>query len=208
MIERPFSELVESLAARTPAPGGGAAGGMAAAMGSALLLMVVRFSRGKKANLAREGQLAAVESDLEALHAAILPLAERDAQGFEPVAAAYRLPQATPAEKAAREAAIRAGLEGAMAVPFETLRLVQRALATVLPVADCANKSIVSDLAAGAALLSAAAEIALLNLRINVALAGRGDDVLASGRDLREDVARQHASVCAAAERLLGPGPA
>lgn len=175
-------------------------------MGSALLLMVVRFSRGKKANAAREAELTSVEADLSALHAAILPLAERDAQGFEPVAAAYGLPRATPAEQAAREAAIRAGLVEAMVVPFESLRLIQRALATVLPVADCANRSIVSDLAAGATLLRAAAEIALLNLRINVSLAGEGDDVLASARSMREDVVRQHAALCAAADRLLAPG--
>lgn len=208
VIERPFSELVESLAARTPAPGGGAAGGMAAAMGSALLLMVVRFSRGKKANASREDELARVERRLAELNAAMLPLAERDAAGFAPVAMAYRLPQATSAEKAARQAAIRDGLLGAMMVPEETLRLVHEALATVLPVADCAGKSIVSDLAAGAALLLAAAEIALLNLRINASLAATASAPLASAQALRDDVVRLCAAVGAVADRWLGPDPA
>lgn len=207
VIDRPFSELVHDLAARTPAPGGGAAAGMAAAMGSALLLMVVRFARGKKANAARESELGAVEAELVALQVAILPLAQQDAASFEPVAAAYRLSQATEAEKEARRRAIATGLVGAMAVPQETVRLARQALATVLPVLDCANKSIVCDLAAGAALLRAAAEIGLLNVRINHALAGlpAGAEGLASAVAMRDDVVRHEAAVRAATDRLIEP---
>ena len=54
MIHQPFDQLIESLAAKTPTPGGGAAAAMAGCMGAALFLMVVRFSRGKKANVDRE----------------------------------------------------------------------------------------------------------------------------------------------------------
>ena len=210
MIERPFSELVASLAERTPTPAGGAAAGMAAAMGSALLLMVVRFSRGKKSNLAREGELAAVEQRLLALHAEMLALAERDCQSFAPVAAAYHLPQATAADQAARQAAIDQGLLGAMVVPQETLRLVREALATVAPVAAGAGKSTVADLLAGGELLCAAAEIAIRNLRVNAALvdaalaAAPVQAALASATALRDDVARQQAALRVAADRLLG----
>ncbi len=207
MIERPFAEFVASLAARTPAPGGGAAGGVAAAMGNALLLMVVRFSRGKKSTLSRDAELAATEQRLVALQAQILTLAERDSQSFAPVAAAYQMPNATPAEKAARQAAIDQGLVGAMVVPQETLRLAQAALAAVLPVADCAGKSIVSDLAAGAELLRAAAEIAYLNLRINVALlsgSAGARDALAAAAQIHDAVGKQQAALRAAADRLLG----
>lgn len=174
-------------------------------MGSALLLMVVRFSRGKKANAAREAELAAVEQELLALHAAILPLAERDSASFAPVAAAYRLPQATPSEQDARREAICRGLLGAMTVPHETLRLAHAALAAVLPVAGCAGKSIVSDLAAGAALLRAAADVAALNLRINAALAAADPSALAPALALREEVERQHAALHALADRSLEP---
>lgn len=209
VLDRPFSEFVADLAARTPAPGGGAAAGFAAVMGSALLLMVIRFCRGKKANAAREAELEAVEARLLDLHAQILPLAQRDAASFTPVAAAYRLPQATPQEQAARRAAIAAGLLGAMAVPAETLRLAREALAAVVPVAECANKTIVSDFVAGAGLLRAAADIAWLNLRVNASLAGAAElrDALASGAALRDDVVRFQGVLAGAAERTLDPPP-
>jgi len=151
-------------------PGGGAAAGLSAALGVALLLMVVRFSRGKPAHAARERELAAAEDALVALQARALPLAEADARSFTPVADAYRLPQATTAQREARRAAIRAGLMGAMVGPMETLALARDALAAVAPVADCASRSTVSDQAAGSALLRAAAEIAFLNVRVNVRL--------------------------------------
>jgi formiminotetrahydrofolate cyclodeaminase len=206
VIERPFAELVASLAARTPTPGGGAAGGMAAAMGNALLLMAVRFCRGKKSNQAREGDLATAEQRLLALHAEMLTLAARDCASFEPVAKAYELPRATPQEQATRQAAIELGLLGAMTVPQETLRLVRDALAAAAAVADCAHKTIVSDLAAGGQLLRAAAEIAFLNVRINAALLSTPASqhpALASSQALRDDGARQQAVLQAAADRLL-----
>ena len=45
---------------------GGAAAAMSGCMGAALFLMVVRYSRGKKANLDRDGELAAAEQKLDA----------------------------------------------------------------------------------------------------------------------------------------------
>ena len=174
MNDRPLHDFIEGLAARTPTPGGGAAGGVAAAMGVALLLMAVRFSRGKKATAARDAELAAAEASLEALRAPAAALAEADAASFAPVAAAYGLPKQTPAEIAARDAAIRRGLVGAMRVPMQTLELVVAALRAVEPVLDCAGRTIVSDQAAGATLLRSAAEIACLNVRINARLIGDG----------------------------------
>jgi formiminotetrahydrofolate cyclodeaminase len=208
VLDRPFSDFVQALAARTPTPGGGAAGGFAAAMGNALLLMVVRFSRGKKANVARETELAAAERALLALAAPMATLAQRDCDSFAPVAAAYQLPQTTDAEKGARQRAIDLGLEGALGVPLETLRLARAALAAVTPVADCANKTIVSDLAAGAELLIAAAEIALLNVRINCSLLGSGavaERAASEATALRAQLEVGRQAVRARAEALLGP---
>ena len=61
MIHQTFAQIVDSLARKTPTPGGGAAAAMSGCMGTALFLMVVRFSRGKKANVDREQDLARVE---------------------------------------------------------------------------------------------------------------------------------------------------
>src|SRR5882672_7787336 len=110
MIDQPFGKLIDSLAARTPTPGGGAAAAMAACMGAALFLMVVRFSRGKKGNEARERDLAQVEGLLQGHLQRLQPMAERDCKSFDLVSAAYQMRKDTEAQRAVRERAVQEAL--------------------------------------------------------------------------------------------------
>jgi len=86
-------------------------------MGASLFTMVVRFSRGKKANVDREGELAAAEARLSEHLQRLLPMAERDCRSFDLVSAAYAQPKATAGEQALREKAIQEAMVGAMVVP-------------------------------------------------------------------------------------------
>lgn len=167
MIQQPFDRLVDSLAAKTPTPGGGAAAALGGCMGAALFLMVVRFSRGKKANLDKDAVLAEAEQRLASLVQRLLPTAERDCRSFDLVSAAYGMPKADDAQKALRDKAIQEAMVGAMVVPEEVLCLVRDVFAAMVAVVACVPKSIASDLGSGSALLLAAAEGAYLNVRIN-----------------------------------------
>lgn len=167
MIDQPFRSLLDRLAARTPTPGGGAAAALAACMGTALLLMVVRFSRGKKANAARDTELAAAEDQLHGCLMRLEPMAERDCGAFDMVSRAYGMPKDSAAEQAMRQRAIQEAMIGAMIVPEETLCMVRDVHTAMAGVTDCVGKNIVSDLASGSSLLVAAAEGAFLNVRIN-----------------------------------------
>jgi len=138
-------------------------------MGTSLFLMVVRFSQGKKANVDREGDLAAVESVLVDHLERLLPMAERDCRSFDLVSAAYGMPKDTDENKALREKAIQEAMVGAMVVPEEALCMVRDVFVAMDKVSSCVGKAIVSDLASGGALLLAAAEGAYLNVRINAA---------------------------------------
>ena len=167
MIDKSFSQIIESIAAKTPTPGGGAAAAMAGCMGTALFLMVVRFSRGKKANVDRESDLARVETLLADALKRMMPMAERDCRSFDHVSAAYGMPKDTDAQKKLREKAVQEAMAGAMVVPEETLCMVRDVFVAMEQVTNCIGKAIVSDLASGAALLLASAEGAFLNVRIN-----------------------------------------
>lgn len=206
MIDQPFARLVETLAARTPTPGGGAAAALAACLGTALLLMVVRFSRGRKQNAGREDDLAAAEERLAGCLADLQPMAQRDCEAYDRVAAAWRLPKDSEAQQRARTAAAQEAMAGAMAVPEETLAMVRDVFEAVAGVVPCVGRSIVSDLASGAALLLAGAEGASLNVRINAAelhdraAAGRALD--RAGR-LLDEVRSHHAAIRDAVEGQL-----
>jgi formiminotetrahydrofolate cyclodeaminase len=206
MIDRSFRVLVDELAAKTPTPGGGAAAAMTACMGAALVQMVLRFSRGRKGNEAREAALASAEELLQGHLQRLLPTAERDCRSFDLVSAAYKMPKETDAQQAIRQRAIEEAMVGAMVVPEELLCMVRDVFRAVSGVIDAVPKNIISDLASGAALLGAAADGALLNVRINAAylknrdLAGKAVDRV---RGVRQEIQAQQSAIAAAVEKLL-----
>lgn len=205
MADASFSDFVAALAAKTPAPGGGAAAARAAAMGAALGAMVLRFSVDKPANAARAGELAAALVTVEATIARVLPLDERDMAAFTRVLAAYKLPK-DGAAAPARDAAIQSALHGAMAVPAELCTLARDALAALEPVADCIGRNIVADLATAAELLLAAARAARLMVAINArGLSDRAaaDAALASVDAALRDVAERRDRLARRADSLL-----
>lgn len=197
MMTQSFEELVATMAAKTPTPGGGAAAAMAGCMGASLFLMTVRFSQGKKANVDREDDLARAESALSAHLDRLMPMAERDCKAFDLVSAAFRMPKEADEQKAARSAAIQESMVGAMLVPEETQKMILDVFASMEAVRDCVGASIASDLASGAALLLAGAEGAFLNVRINAA--DLKDRPLAEAAMARATAARDEIRSCQAA---------
>jgi formiminotetrahydrofolate cyclodeaminase len=192
MMQQPFADLVASLAAKTPTPGGGAAAAMTGCLGAALFLMVVRFARGKKANADREQELAGVEQVLAGHIDRLLPMAERDCRSFDLVSAAYKMPKESAGEKVLREKAIQEAMVGAMVVPDEALCMVRDVFAAMDAVV--------------AALLLAAAEGAFLNVRINAAfLTDRelADGTLTRAGAVRDEISAYRTKVAAAVEQML-----
>ena len=207
MITQSFQDLVESLAKKTPTPGGGAAAAMAGCMGTALFLMVVRFSRGKKANVDREDDLARVEGLLDDHLQRMLPMAERDSKAFDLVSAAYAMPKDGDEQQRLRSKAIQEAMHGAMVVPGEVQCMVRDVFVAMERVTDCIGKAIVSDLASGASLLLAAAEGAYLNVRINAAYLDNRDlaeDTLKRASDVRLEIRQQQEAIAVSVDKTLG----
>lgn len=207
MISKSFEELISSMSAKTPTPGGGAAAAMAGCLGASLFLMTVRFSQGKKANVEREADLARAAADLDEHLQRLSPMAQKDCDAFDAVSAAFKLPKETDAQKAARSAAIQESMVGAMLVPEETQKMIRDVLVTMDEVRSCVGKSIASDLASGAALLLAGAEGAFLNVRINAAeLKDRelADGAMARATAVRDEIRSRQSAIAASVDEMLG----
>ena len=99
MRDQTIGVFLDQLAARVPAPGGGATAGLQAAQSAALLAMVARYSDGPRYDAELMGRIAA---DADELRGEALALAEADVDAFGAVAKAYRLPRETAGEQAAR----------------------------------------------------------------------------------------------------------
>jgi len=163
-----LTEFARRLSEKTPTPGGGSVAAHLASLGSALGCMAFRFTSGPKYATV-EAALAARADELDRIRTRAAVLIDEDARAYELVMAGYKLPKSTEAEKAARSAAIQAGLEAAIAVPAETLELARRALELLAEGAPDLNPNVASDCASGGWCLQGAAEAAFLNVKINAA---------------------------------------
>src|SRR6516164_4256780 len=92
MRDDTIAAYLDRLAARVPAPGGGAAAALHAAQAAALLAMVARYSDGERYDAEMMNRIAA-EADV--LREDALALAEADTAAFAAVAEAYKLPRET-----------------------------------------------------------------------------------------------------------------
>ena len=154
--------FIDELASAAPTPGGGGAASYVGAVASALASMVGNLTVGKKTYAAVEDDVRATLERLALLRNKLLALIESDAQAFEPLAASYRMPKATPEEAAAKQAALQLALGPACDVPL----IIMRTCAEVIDHADFlarnGSKLAVSD--AGAAAVAAS-----MNVYINAA---------------------------------------
>src|SRR5688572_14884579 len=135
------AQLLEALASPTPTPGGGTAAAVAGAMGSALLIMVAGLAKSRNNTADEKAALAAAREALMPFTARLTELADADAQAFDRVMAAYRLPKTSDDEKATRTKAIQNALQGATTVPLDTLRACAGVLTHARAVAEHGNRS-------------------------------------------------------------------
>lgn len=162
------SQLLAALASPEPTPGGGTAAAIAGAMGASLLVMVTGLAKSKTNSDEEKAALLKARAAIEPIVTRLTALADADTEAFNAVMAAYRLPKATDAEKAARSAAIQEALRGATIVPLETLRACVDAIDHGRAVAEHGNRSAASDAGVAMSLLKAAADGAAANVRINL----------------------------------------
>lgn len=199
-----LSSFLGQLAARVPAPGGGATAGLHAAQAAALVAMVARYSDAPK-YAEHADTIAAVTAAADQLRARALELAEDDAAVFGEVAGAYALPKATEEEVAARSAAIATALVAAARVPAEVVGVADRTLRLAEQLLPIGNRNVISDVAAAAEAARAAATTARVNVEIN--LAGiRSADVraeLAAALEAVDDVVARAERVTAAVRSEL-----
>lgn len=169
------SEFLDALANSEPTPGGGTASAVAGAMGASLMFMVTGLAKSRTNGDEEKAALAQARGPLGSIRDRLVRLAEDDSSAFDAVMAAYRLPKASDAERAARATAIEHSLQHATVVPLETLRACAQALEIASVVAANGNRSAASDVGVAIGLLEAAAEGAEANVRIN--LGGLKDEV-------------------------------
>ena len=161
-----YREILDSIASDSPTPGGGSVAALCLAHAHSLAAMVARLTvASQKWSNGHEIASEVIERSDDAISDS-LALADRDADAFDSVMAAYRMPK-TEGFQESRRQAIRGATIGAAIVPLETLVSASELLHKLLELSRECNSNALTDLASSAELAHTAARMAEMNVRIN-----------------------------------------
>ena len=165
--DQTIEAFIQELSSKAPIPGGGGASALVGALSASLTHMVGALTVGKPKYAAVEAEMQELLNDTEALANSFLALMDEDAEAFEPLAQAYRLPKETDEEKANKAVLMEAALKSAVQPPLEIMETCAKALPLIALCAEKGSVVAVSDAGVAASLCRAALEGASLNVFIN-----------------------------------------
>jgi glutamate formiminotransferase/formiminotetrahydrofolate cyclodeaminase len=159
--------FLDAVAANTPAPGGGSVAALAGALAAALAAMVGRLTLGRKGYGSVRAEMEALVAEAERLRVALTARIVQDAEAYNQVIAALRLPKESDEERNTRQTAIQEALIYAAEVPLTTAQDAVAALELARTAARLGNVNTITDAGTAAHVARAAFEGAALNVHVN-----------------------------------------
>ena len=187
-----YEEVLRAIASSEPTPGGGSVAALSLAHAQSLSIMVAGLTLGKEKWADGQDLAESIISKWEPKIDSSIGLAVKDAQAFDQVMAAYRLPKKDEKDKELRNSSIREATIGAALAPLETAKESLELLRDIEEFTDLCNSNALTDLASAAELSASAIAIASMNVRINLDYI-EGDDVNELSNQL-EEILEAHAS--------------
>ena len=145
-------EFIDKVTGNDPVPGGGSVSALNGSLAASLAAMVANLTVGRKKYAEVNDEMEQISARMTEQSAKLLADVDRDAEAYDRVFAAFKLPKETDEEKAVRKEAIQRETKYAAEVPME----VARTASALLPMIDammCARTAVIG---------------ALLNVRINL----------------------------------------
>ena len=168
VLDFTIREFARKLAAREPAPGGGAAASYTGALGAAVAGMAVAYSiRKDEEDRARIAELAEGLDYLERLREDLLLFTKKDSEAYGAYSEAKKLPRATEEEKAERGKRIRRALEEALAIPLQAATSCAEGMERLEKLTSMISSRLVTDAGVAARCLGAACRSLWYNVHIN-----------------------------------------
>lgn len=160
----PLDALLEATASKEPVPGGGGIAAMTAASAAALVEMVANLTLGKKGYEDVARLMESIKEKAQALRARYLAGIAEDAEAFDGVIRAVRLPKDTPNRKDIVQQAFKEAAEIPFSLGMDIFVLVQLAEQTV----RYGNKWVITDGAIAAMNARSAMRSAFYSVRVNL----------------------------------------
>lgn len=163
-----LKDLLNELSSKSATPGGGTVAGIAGALSAVMISMVCNLTIGKKKYQQSEDEIKKTLENATRLIDEFTLLADKDAEVFNDVMEAYRLPHETEEEKTERTHAVQEATKRAALVPMDVLRRCEALVLLSRSAALKGNENAISDAGVAAVMARAAAKSACLNILINL----------------------------------------
>ncbi|MHB8526757.1 MAG: glutamate formimidoyltransferase [Candidatus Acidiferrales bacterium] len=164
-LARPF---LEAVAEPTATPGGGSVSALAGAVAASLAQMVAGLSRKKKSQAAHADQLSEAVAEMRASAVTLANAIDRDAESYNAVLAAFKLPKDSPEDARRRDKAIQDATRGAAEVPMTVASNCLEIFERLGQLEAISSASMLSDLRVARLMAAAGARGALANVAINL----------------------------------------
>ena len=162
-----LAPFLDAVAEPTATPGGGSVASLAAALAASLGQMVAGLSRKKKPGPHQE-QLTEAAKEFDSARQVLAVAIDRDAQSFDSVLKAYRLPRNNPEDARQRDLLIQSALLAAVEVPLEVARQAAQIFERLGQLEPLSNPSMLSDVRVARLMASAAVRGALESVTLNL----------------------------------------
>jgi glutamate formiminotransferase / formiminotetrahydrofolate cyclodeaminase len=164
-LARPF---LDAVAEPTATPGGGSVAALAGSLAASLAQMVAGLSRKKKSQAAYVDQLSEMIAEMHSAAAELAAAIDRDAESYNAVLAAFKLPKDSPEDERRREEAIQRATRGAAEVPLAVARKALDVYDRLGQLETISSASMLSDIRVARLMAGAAVRGALENVAINL----------------------------------------
>ena len=138
-------EFIDKVTGNDPVPGGGSVSALNGSLAASLAAMVANLTVGRKKYAEVNDEMEQISARMTEQSTKLLADVDRDAEAYDRVFAAFKLPKETDEEKAVRKEAIQRETKYAAEVPME----VARTASALLPMIDAAarrgNSNAVTD---------------------------------------------------------------
>lgn len=163
MLSSLCTEFTEKLASSAPVPGGGGAAAMGGALSAALCCMSAVLSVDKKACAVNKEEIQRVLDDAESVRKELLSLIDADAEGFEPLAAAYSIPKDSPN----RDEELYKASMAACRAPMKIMECCAKVIELLEELRPICSKLLISDVGCAAGMAGSGMKAAAINIYVN-----------------------------------------
>ena len=192
-------EFIDKVTGNDPVPGGGSVSALNGSLAASLAAMVANLTVGRKKYAEVNDEMEQISARMTEQSAKLLADVDRDAEAYDRVFAAFKLPKETDEEKAVRKEAIQRETKYAAEVPMEVARTASELLPMIDAAARRGNSNAVTDATVAMMCARTAVIGALLNVRINLTSITDGAFV----KTMTEEADRLEAVAVEAEHKLL-----